>query len=152
MTKKLQWNNQLSITLDDEIIPIRRAGYLIPVARSQVRWVKANGDYVQLHTPKGSFLVREPLKNLAERWSAHSFMQIHRCYLVFFPLVTDVWQGPSGCNVRLGSGPSAVDLPVSRQHKQEVEQRWIQHHLHRNIAAPHVTQCSSAHKAPRFTR
>jgi DNA-binding LytR/AlgR family response regulator len=127
MNKKPQWNSPSSRALDDEVIPIRRAGRLIPVAGSQVRWVKADGDYVQLHTPTGSFLVREPLKNLAERWSEHGFMRIHRCYLVFFPLITDVWQGPSGCNIRLGSGPSAVDLPVSRQHKHEVEQRWIQH-------------------------
>lgn len=97
------------------------AGHLVPVARSQVQWAQTDGDYVRLHIPGQSYLVRAPLRCLAKRWAEHGFMRIHRFYLVFFPLVTDVWRGPSGYNVRLGSGPDAVNLPVSRQHEQELK-------------------------------
>jgi len=111
---------------------------LSPVARSQVQWAQTDGDYVRLYIPGQSYLVREPLKRLAERWAEYGFMRIHRFYLVSFPLVTDVWRGPSGYNVRLGSGPNAVDLPVSRQHEQEVKQRWIHEHHHRGNGTSHT--------------
>lgn len=133
MDKRLRWCNELVGTLGDEVIPVVCAGHLVPVARSQVQWAQTDGDYVRLHVPGQSYLVREPLKCLAKRWAEHGFMRIHRFYLVYFPLVADVWRGPSGYNVRLGSGSNTVDLPVSRRHEQEVKQRWIhEHHYHGN--------------------
>lgn len=133
MDKKPRWNNELTDTSGDEVIPVVRAGHLFPVARSQVQWAQAEGDYVRLHIPGESYLVRRPLEYLAKRWTEHGFVCIHRSYLVFFPLVTDVWRGPCGYNVRLGSGPASVDIPVSRRHEQEVKHRWIQEgHHHGN--------------------
>jgi two-component system, LytTR family, response regulator LytT len=125
MDRKPQWNNKFVDVSDDEVIPVERAGHLIPVARSQLQWAQAEGDYNRLHVPGDSYLARIPLKYLAKRWAEHGFMLIHRSYLVFFPLVTDVWRGPSGYNVRLGSGSDAVNIPVSRRHEHEVKQRWI---------------------------
>jgi two-component system, LytTR family, response regulator LytT len=125
MDKKSQWNNKFVSVSGDEVIPVVRAGRLVPVACSQVQWVQTEGNYIRLHIPGESYLARIPLSYLAERWAEHGFVCIHREYLVFFPLVTDAWRGPSGYNVRLGSGPSAVDIPVSRRHEQEIKQRWI---------------------------
>jgi DNA-binding LytR/AlgR family response regulator len=132
MDKKLQQNNELSSTLKDEVISAMYAGRLVPVARSQVQWAQTVGDYVRLHTPKGNCLVRKSLKSLAEQWAEHGFMRTHRFYLVFFPLVTDVWRGPSGYNVRLGSGPTAMNLPISQQYEQEIKQRWTHRGHHEN--------------------
>jgi DNA-binding LytR/AlgR family response regulator len=115
---------------EDEVIPVEVSGHIIPVARSRVRWIDTHGDYVQLHTLRGSYLVRETLEDLTQRWSPHGFMRIHRQYLVFFPLVTDVWREACRYKVRLGYGPNAVELPVSRRNENEVKQRWIQEHRH----------------------
>jgi len=60
-------------------------------------------------------------------------MRIHRSCLVFFPLVTDVWKGPSGYNVRLGYDPNAVNLSVGRRCEQGAKQRWThERHHHEN--------------------
>lgn len=115
-------------SIEEEIIPIETAGHLVPVARSQVQWVEAAGDYVRLHTSDRSHLWRMSLSRLTEQWAGLGFVLIHRSCLVLLPLVTDVWMGPCGCNVRIGSGPNAVDLPVSRRQAREVKQRWIQQH------------------------
>jgi DNA-binding LytR/AlgR family response regulator len=132
MNKKTQQNKELSDTPEEGGIFAMYAGRLVPVTRSEVQWAQTVGDYVRLHTPKGNCLMRTSLKSLAERWAKHGFMRIHRFHLVYFPLVTDVWRGPSGYNVRLGSGRNAVNLPISHQYEQEVKQRWIHRRHHEN--------------------
>lgn len=111
---------------EEEIIPVEIGDTMVTVARSQVQWAQADGDYVRLHTPKGIYLVREPLRCLAKRWTEHGFVRVHRSYMVFLPLVTELRRVPSGHNVRLGSGPDLVDVPVSRRELKEFKQRWIQ--------------------------
>lgn len=56
MDKKLQRHNELVGTRGDEVIPVVRAGHLVPVARSQVQWAQTDGDYVRLHIPGQSFI------------------------------------------------------------------------------------------------
>lgn len=109
---------------DDEIIPISIAGHIIPVARSQIRWVEADRNFVRLHTDKQSYLWREPLNHLEKRWSRHGFVRIHRACLVYFPLVTELRKSPSGYSARIGSGSGAVDLSVSRRQFQKFKQLW----------------------------
>lgn len=126
MDKNPQRSNESSGAPGDEVIIATRAGHLVPVARSQVRWAEADGDYVRLHTTKGTYLASEPLRCLAKRWAEHGFVRIHRSHMVFLPLVTELRRVPSGHSVRLGSGPDFVDVPVSRRKLKELKQRWTQ--------------------------
>ena len=116
---------------DDDVIPIVSVNRVVMVARSQVRWVKAKGDYIQLHTAKRSYLLRESLTSLEARWREHGFARIHRSYMVFVPLVTKLWKKYPSWAVRLGSGPGAVDLPVSRRELHKFKQRWINEYRRR---------------------
>lgn len=108
----------------DEFISITAAGDTVVVARSQVRWVEAQGDYVRLHTTKHSYLWRHSLTSLEQGWDGHGFARIHRSCLVFIPLVTKLRRNYSGWVVTIGSGPDAVDLRVSRRKVQKFKQRW----------------------------
>lgn len=126
MSKINKPNNTDRDSTEEEIIPITVGAHVVTVARSQVHRVEAAGDYVWLHTPGRSYLLRETLNHLTERWDKHGFMRIHRRHMVFLPLVTELHRGPSGHNVRLGSGPDAVDIPVSRRNLKEFKQRWMQ--------------------------
>ena len=110
---------------DDDVIPIVSVNRVVMVARSQVRWVKANGDYIQLHTTKRSYLLRQSLTSLEARWREHGFARIHRSYMVFIPLVTKLWKNCSSWVVHLGSGPGAVDLPISRRELHKFKLRWM---------------------------
>lgn len=126
MDRHPQRQDKSAGVLDGEFIVITSAGDTVAVARSQVRWVDVKGDYVRLHTAKHSYLWRQSLTSLEEAWGGHGFARIHRCRLVFIPLVTKLWRNYSGWLVRLGSGPDAVDLPVSRRKVQTFKQRWTQ--------------------------
>lgn len=110
----------------DELILITAASGTVVVARSQVQWVQAKGDYVRLHTDKHSYLWRQSLTGLEENWGSHGFVRIHNSFLVFVPLVRKLWRNYSGWLVTLGSGPDAVNLPVSRRKVQAFKQRWTQ--------------------------
>jgi two-component system response regulator LytT len=125
MSEKNKPNNA-NLGSEEELIPIVTGRHIVAVKRSQVCRVEANGDYVRLHTPERSHLLRETLKRLAERWDKHDFVRIHRSHMVFLPLVTELRIGPSGHKVRLGSGPDAVDVPVSRRELKKFKQRWVQ--------------------------
>ena len=62
-----------------DLIPVETAGRTRFIARGQVHWVEAEGDYVRLHTADGgAHLVRIPISHLEERWAAHGFIRIHR--------------------------------------------------------------------------
>jgi DNA-binding LytR/AlgR family response regulator len=126
--------SEINATIDDDVIPIVSVGHIVMVARSQVRWVKANGDYVQLHTMKHSHLLRQSLASLEARWSEHGFMRIHRSFMIFIPLVTQLRRSYSGWVVRLDAGAGAVDLPVSRRELRKFKQRWMHEYRHGNLA------------------
>lgn len=126
--------NEKHEELKDDTIRLALADRAIVIARSRVQWVQAQGDYMRLHTGKQSYLARISLRVLEERWGKYGFVRIHKSYLVFFPLVTDLRKGPSGYTVRVGAGPDAVDLPVSRRDTQQLRKRWIHRLETREIA------------------
>ena len=91
-----------------------------------VRYVEAQGDYARLHTSGGSHLVRVPLASLEERWAAVGFVRVHRSYLVAVGAISELRVEPGGGHsVRVGSGPSAVVLPVSRRLSRDLKDRLV---------------------------
>lgn len=95
----------------DETIAVTVGTTTRVVLRSAVRWVQAQGDYSRLVTDSDSYLVREPLSDLEERWSPAGFLRVHRSYLVDRAAVTAVRLG--------GAHPVVVvagqEVPVSRR-------------------------------------
>jgi hypothetical protein len=102
----------------DGILPVDVPGRTKFVAREQVHWVEADGDYVRLHVDGGEvFLVRIPISQLERRWSVHGFIRVHRGFLVPMWHIT-------------GFGPGFVEvdgerLPVSRRRAREVRARIL---------------------------
>ena len=105
-----------SPAVEDETIPVELGGVTRFIARSQIRFAQAHGDYARLHTDEGSHLVRIPLSVLEERWGEHGFVRIHRSTLVALPHVTEVRMDRGRCTVLVGE----VFLQVSRRHTKEL--------------------------------
>jgi DNA-binding LytR/AlgR family response regulator len=103
--------------LADETIPVELGGVTRFVARSDVRWVEASGDYARLHTRDGhSHLVRMPLTTLEERWGKAGFLRIHRSTLVALAHIDELRLDYGHCTVRVGD----EELQVSRRHTREL--------------------------------
>ena len=108
---------------DDEIIPIanQHGGATKLVARSSVLFLKAEGDYVRIHTDAGRFLVRAALSEIEQRWEPFGFVRVHRSYLVNLRRATEI-------RPELGGGATVVvadgsDVPVARRHLAELRRR-----------------------------
>lgn len=105
---------------DDEIVPIehQHGGATRLVARSSVLYLKAEGDYVRIHTDSGRFLVRAVLSDIAQRWEAFGFVRVHRSYLVNLRRASEI-------RPELGGGATVVfddrsEVPVARRHVAEL--------------------------------
>lgn len=77
------------------------------------------GDYVRVHTPDETYLIRDTMTRLADGWAPNGFFRIHRSFAVRISAVNEVRSGPAGRSVCVGS----VELPVSRRYARELAQR-----------------------------
>jgi DNA-binding LytR/AlgR family response regulator len=91
------------------------------VARADVRYAEASGDYARLHTAGGTHLVRIPLATLEARWAGAGFFRIHRGYLVSLRAVTEL-RATTGSVVVVVDG---CHLPVSRRQAAELKEALV---------------------------
>lgn len=103
----------------DETIAVELAGVTRFVRRSQVRFVEAQGDYVRLHIPGESHLLRATLADLEQRWSDAGFVRIHRSTLVALAHIDEIRVADGHYAVRVGE----LELPVSRRHTRDLRDR-----------------------------
>lgn len=97
---------------NDDAIPVELGGVTRFIARSEVRYVEAQGDYSRLHTASASHLVRLPIGALEERWSAAGFVRIHRSLLISLGHVDEIRVDAGRCAVLI----DGRELQVSRRH------------------------------------
>jgi len=96
----------------DDTIAVELGGVTRLVARSEVQYVEAHGDYSRLHTAHGSHLVRLPISALEERWRAAGFLRIHRSLLVALPHVEEIHEDEG----RVAVVVAGHQLQASRRH------------------------------------
>ncbi|WP_435737575.1 LytTR family DNA-binding domain-containing protein [Cellulosimicrobium sp. PMB13] len=111
-------------TPDDETLAVTVGQTTRVVRRSAVRWVQAQGDYSRLVTDADSYLVREPITDLEERWAGAGFLRVHRSYLVQRGAVTAArFGGPRPVLVVAGQ-----EVPVSRRMLPAVRDALLRPH------------------------
>jgi DNA-binding LytR/AlgR family response regulator len=119
-------DDELSEGADDdtEMVAVVTRGSTRMLARSEVIWVEAAGDYVRLHTADShghGHLLRMPMTQLEEEWSGHGFVRVHRSYLVALRAVREIVTEGTHTTVRL---PDRT-LPVSRRNSRELRDRLV---------------------------
>lgn len=103
-------------------IPVETGGRTRFVAREEVRWVEAQGDYVRLHMANGeTHLIRMPISRLEDMWADFGFIRIHRGYLVPFKHVSEFSAAGGNHTVTV----AGHDLPVSRRHVRDLRDRFL---------------------------
>ena len=109
---------------DDDlaVLTVETAGRTRFVARDDVRYAEASGDYTRLHAADGAYLVRIPISTLEARWAAAGFFRIHRGYLVALRAVTELRAATGTGSVVVVDGR---ELPVSRRHARDVKDALV---------------------------
>ena len=107
---------------ETESIPVESGGRTIIVARQDISWVEAAGDYVRLHLRTGNgHLLRASMSTLEEEWSG--FVRVHRSYLVALHDINELRTDETRTTVVVGD----AELPVSRRHLRELRDRLVRH-------------------------
>jgi DNA-binding LytR/AlgR family response regulator len=84
--------------------------------------VEAQGDYVRLHTPEGSHLLRIPISRLEGHWADAGFLRVHRGFLLAVARVRELRSDIGG---GLLAHTDVGDVPVSRRHARELRERLL---------------------------
>lgn len=107
---------------DLAVLTVETAGRTRFVARADVRFAEASGDYTRLHADDGVYLVRIPISTLEARWAAAGFFRIHRGFLVSLRAVSELRAATGTGSVVVVGGR---ELPVSRRHAREVKEALV---------------------------
>jgi two-component system LytT family response regulator len=98
-------------------VPTMGRIHLVRVA--DIDWIEASSDYVCLHVGKKTWLVREPIAAIAERFATGGIVRIHRSTLVNADRVTELRPLPNGeFTVVLRDG---ITLKMSRTYRDALE-------------------------------
>ena len=65
-----------------EKVSVRSVGKIESVLLKDVLWMRAAGNYVELHTQQRMVMHRIPISQLAERLDPARFIRVHRCILI----------------------------------------------------------------------
>jgi two-component system LytT family response regulator len=99
-------------TRDESIVVTTSRGATV-LHVSEIDWIEAAGNYVQLWIGPRNYFLRESLQLLEERVRKHGFIRAHRCALVRLDGVRELTRSRAGALFAvLGCG---VRIPISRR-------------------------------------
>jgi two-component system LytT family response regulator len=80
----------LATEVNNERLVIRSNGHVYLLKSDDIYWIEAEGDYVSVHTPQKSHLVRETMKNMEARLHKQGFQRVHRSCIVNLTYVREL--------------------------------------------------------------
>ncbi|MBM7116467.1 LytTR family transcriptional regulator DNA-binding domain-containing protein [Archangium primigenium] len=78
----LAWTDTAPPPRPLERLVIKEIGRVLFVPVSEVDWLEAEDDYVQVHAGRSTYLLRQSLRVLESRLDPHHFVRIHRSTIV----------------------------------------------------------------------
>ncbi len=100
---------------EDSIFIKKEGNRLIRLTASDIIWIEALADYVNIHTKDSRHTVLATMKSIEAKLSSKDFVRIHRSYIVRLDKVSEIEE-----NTVTVSGKV---LPVSRSHKEDLFKR-----------------------------
>ncbi|WP_196137544.1 LytTR family DNA-binding domain-containing protein [Aliikangiella sp. G2MR2-5] len=101
-----------------ERIQIRSHGRVVFVTPDDIRWIEADGDYINIHTTTASHLMRESLRNMEQRLQDSGFQRIHRSTLIRLSLVRELLTNDAGDYTAVLD--DNTQLKVSRSYREQL--------------------------------
>jgi len=97
---------------------VKSDGRILFFEASEIDWIEAASNYVEIHTGQQSYLVRHTMNELEKKLSPKQFLRIHRSFIVNLSKIRGVQPCNSGeYMVRLQSGK---ELPSSRGYRDNL--------------------------------
>lgn len=91
---------------------IKDAGRYTKVGFSDIKWLKADGNYVEVQTINKKFVLRTPLKNILMQLPENTFVRVHKSYVVFKKYISKIEQNSLYID--------DISIPIGRKYKEEL--------------------------------
>lgn len=102
-----------------ERILVKNSQKIIFVDVSRIEWIESSGNYIKLHLPDTTHMIRSSLKNLQSKLNPLHFVRIHRSYIVNIKKVKEIEPWFSGdSKIILMNGKT---LKMSRNYKENLD-------------------------------
>lgn len=102
-----------------ERILVKNSKKNIFVDVSRIEWIESSGNYIKLHLPNTTHLIRSSLKNLQSKLNPLHFVRIHRSHIVNIKKVKEIEPWFSGdSKIILKNGKT---LKMSRNYKENLD-------------------------------
>jgi len=102
-----------------EKLAIKDGARIVKVDQESIQWIDAAGDYLCIHTPSETFVLRATLRDMEQRLDPRRFQRIHRSTIVNTGCVRELRAHQNGeYFVVLEAGPT---LKLSRSYKDKVQ-------------------------------
>ena len=107
-------------------IAIKSNGRILFIDPRDVAVVEAEGNYVLLHQKSGSYLLRESISAIADKFKAYGFVRIHRSVLVNTAHVQEIRPCTTGeYELRLKDGRQYTVTRTYRKNLKSLAEFWI---------------------------
>jgi two-component system, LytTR family, response regulator len=110
-------NNSHITETDSKRFIIKELGKINIVNFKDLFWVEAFDYYSKLHTTKGTFLIRKPMKEI-EAELPEEFIRIHRSFIVRIDQISQIRKDTYGGTVFLNND---INLSVSRRYWKKMK-------------------------------
>ena len=107
-------------TMPDNLL-VKKLNKEFLVKLSDVYWVEASGNYINLHTVKSTFPLRYTMKQFCEHAIEKGFIRVHRSYAVQSTLIDNIRFEDSGDGIL--TLLDSTEVPVSRRYKDTLKAR-----------------------------
>ena len=102
-----------------ERLVVKTSGRVFFLDTDEINWIEAEGNYVNLHTSKKSYLLRETISNLETQLDPKKFIRIHRSAIVNIDFIKELQPWTHGeYHVILQNG---TQLTLSRNYRENLQ-------------------------------
>ena len=102
-----------------ERLVVKSGGRVFFLPTEEIDWIEAEGNYVSVHTPKKSHLLRETISSLEAQLDPKKFIRIHRSTIVNLSRVQELQSWSHGeYRVILYNG---TELTLSRNYRENLQ-------------------------------
>ena len=106
-------------------LSLKNNGHIRLLPTSQIDWLEAADNYINIHAGRSSFMLREKMHVIEDRLDPHQFQRIHRSAIVNVGRIKALVRGENGnYMIVLNDGQS---LPVSRRRREQIQNSITRH-------------------------
>ncbi len=104
---------------------VRKLGREFLINASEIEWLQASGNYVNLHVRGRTYPLRATMAGIEERLDKARFMRVHRSYFVNLDYLAEIEPLDTGdARLQMRDG---MNVPCSRRYRAALRDRFGQH-------------------------